>query len=651
MKLRLGAAMLLLAFVMVPTVAARSGAVSARSLYTRTLERERQLRDADTAATLKQFRGVVSAYEAIVRRFPASAYSDNALWQGGNLALLAFERFGDAADRRTAERLLARLTEQYPSSSLVSRVAGALDAVDGSNNAAVPPSRPIAAARSAESVVGRPAPTSGVDAASPDPQSSLRTSVPVMIRDIKRTTIADGMRVTIEMDAETPYRAERLDNPRRVFFDLKGTKPVQSLLDATLRFDDEIVREIRLGRHPQTTTRIVFDMNGVESYSVFTLYSPYRLVIDFRPPPAAAATDSSARPRTDTETRPRTNTDIKPRISAEAHAQRGTTGTRRTESTLPQGPAAAEIGAAGEVVPSIAPAPLPAPVTVTLAAEAAPEPPTKPVAPPPAKPVAPRPLVTAPIPMVPSANSDGKFSLSRQLGLGISRVVIDAGHGGHDPGAQSNGVSESELTLDVALRLTRLLEKQPGVDVVLTRDSDSFIPLEERTAIANREGADLFLSIHANASRNPKARGVETYFLNFAPNPAAEAVAARENSASGRAMHSLPDIVRAIALNNKIDESRDLADMVQRSMVRRLSARNKQVKDLGVKQAPFVVLIGAAMPSVLAEISFVTHKQEGQLLKSSAYRQQIAEALLDAVLHYQQSLKRPKASVVGLGTR
>ena len=170
--------------------------------------------------------------------------------------------------------------------------------------------------------------------------------------------------------------------------------------------------------------------------------------------------------------------------------------------------------------------------------------------------------------------------------------------------------------LDVALRLRDLLEKQPGIEVMLTRDTDVFIPLEERTAIANRKGADLFLSIHANASRNPKARGVETYFLNFASNPEAEAVAARENSASGRTMHSLPEIVRAIALNNKIDESRDFADMVQKSMVRRLATRNKLLRDLGVKQAPFVVLIGAGMPSVLAEISFVTNKQEGALLKT-----------------------------------
>ncbi len=177
----------------------------------------------------------------------------------------------------------------------------------------------------------------------------------------------------------------------------------------------------------------------------------------------------------------------------------------------------------------------------------------------------------------------------------------------------------------------------------MTRNTDVFIPLEERTAIANREGADLFLSIHANASRNPKARGIETYFLNFATNPEAEAVAARENATSGRTMHSLPDIVRAIALNNKIDESRDFAEMVQKSMVRRLATRNKLVRDLGVKQAPFVVLIGAGMPSVLAEISFVTNKQDGALLKTPAYRQQIAQSLFDAIVRYQRSLKGVRA--------
>jgi N-acetylmuramoyl-L-alanine amidase len=632
MKLRFGATILLLACALSPAVAAADRG-SARELYTRTLEREQALRRDDAQVTLLQMRSIVGAYDAIVRRFPASGYSDNALWQGGNLALLAFQRFGQAADRRTAERLLNRLKEQYPSSSLGARVDGALDAADAdvsASPAAVAPLSPVPT-HAADSVEQKAVGTSAaVDA--------VQVPAPVLIRDIKRSAMPEGMRVTIEMDAEAAFRAERLENPRRVFFDLKGTRAVPSLLDATLRYSDDIVREIRLGRHPKATTRIVFDMQGVDSYSVFTLYSPYRLVIDFKP-----QTDAETRtdgPRTNTDTHgngaPRTNPDTR-------SVARGKTVTygdvavpgdieKRAVNALPT-----RLPAAAMPAPSLPVLPLPPPGAGKIAAEPLPE----------------QPVVTPapPAPALPAANLDGKFSLSRQLGLGISRVVIDAGHGGHDPGAQSNGVSESELTLDVALRLSRLLQKHPGIEVVMTRGTDVFVPLEERTAMANREGADLFLSIHANASRDPRARGVETYFLNFASNPDAEAVAARENSASGRAMHSLPDIVRAIALNNKIDESRDFADMVQRSMVRRLSSRNKQLKDLGVKQAPFVVLIGAAMPSVLAEISFVTHRQEGQLLKSQTYRQQIAEALFDAVLRYQQSLKKPRVGVLGLGAR
>jgi len=230
--------------------------------------------------------------------------------------------------------------------------------------------------------------------------------------------------------------------------------------------------------------------------------------------------------------------------------------------------------------------------------------------------------------------------MARQLGLGISRIVIDAGHGGHDPGAQANGVSEADLVLDIALRLERLLQQQPGVEVVLTRRSDEFVPLEERTAIANREGADMFLSIHANSSRTASARGIETYFLNFATTQDAEAVAARENATSLKTMGTLPALLNAIALNNKLDESRELAAILQTSMVRRLTAQNKNVRDLGVKQAPFVVLIGAQMPSVLSEISFLSNRNEASLLKQSAYRQHIAQALCDAIVKYQGSLKK-----------
>jgi N-acetylmuramoyl-L-alanine amidase len=202
------------------------------------------------------------------------------------------------------------------------------------------------------------------------------------------------------------------------------------------------------------------------------------------------------------------------------------------------------------------------------------------------------------------------------------------------------GLTESELVLDVALRLEKLLAKEPGVEVVMTRRTNTFVQLEERTAIANRSGADLFLSIHANASANAEVRGYETYFLNFAPNPAAEAIAARENAGSSKTMNSLPEIVKAIALNNKLDESRDFATMVQASMVERLRKANRNAKNLGVKQAPFMVLIGATMPSVLAEVSFLTNRQEAGLLKTPTYRQQLAEALFNGVVKYQQSLKK-----------
>ena len=245
-----------------------------------------------------------------------------------------------------------------------------------------------------------------------------------------------------------------------------------------------------------------------------------------------------------------------------------------------------------------------------------------------------------PAPTAPASLGRGEYSIARQLGLGISRVVIDAGHGGHDPGAQANGVTEADLVLDIALRLERLLQQQPGVEVVLTRRSDEFVALEERTAIANREGADLFLSIHANASRTSSVRGIETYFLNFATTQDAEAVAARENATSLKTMGTLPALLNAIALNNKLDESRELATILQTNMVRRLSSQNKNVRDLGVKQAPFVVLIGAQMPSVLSEISFLSNRNEASLLKQSAYRQHIAQALCDAIVKYQTSLKK-----------
>jgi len=576
--------LLAVAILYVPAVAA---AQSAETLYTRALARERGLRDNGRTATLKQLRSAVSLYENIVHKFPASPYCDNALWQGGNLALLAYDEYKQASDRKTGLRLLALLRSQYPSSSLVPRATAIVRqrerGADTAASSPAPASNPAAPAPLQAEPSLTVTPLDVPTAARPSPAPP--TAPAVLIRDVKRTDLPDGVRITLEMDGEATFRAERVENPERVFFDVKNAAATAALAERTVKFGGDLVREVRFGRHPGAT-RVVVDLRGAESYSVFTLYEPFRVVVDVK---RAAGAET-------------------PAVAAPAEPK-----------TLAAPPPA--------VVTT--PAPTPAQqVDTPLAKDAA------------LGPARPAPASIPPA----STNADGKFSLARQLGLGISRIVIDAGHGGHDPGANANGLTESELTLDIALRLQKLLAKQPGVDVVMTRATDVFIPLEERTKIANREGADLFLSIHANASRNLKARGVETYFLNFATNPEAEAVAARENAGSGQSMHKLPDIVRAIALNNKIDESRDFADMVQRSMVKRLSTRNTQLRDIGVKQAPFVVLIGAEMPSVLAEMSFVTNRQDAALLKTGAYRQQIAEALLDAVLRYQQSLKKMRSS-------
>jgi N-acetylmuramoyl-L-alanine amidase len=408
-------------------------------------------------------------------------------------------------------------------------------------------------------------------------------SAPAMLRAIRREALPDALRITLEFEREAIFHEERVDGPPRVLLDLPNTQAVEALKDATIAFPDDVVRQARIGRQQDSRTRVVFDLQSAGRHSVYSLYNPYRIVIDFE----------------------------------RAAGVRGIQATREIDT-------AREI----DVVSGVS-------RTATAAAKESP----------PARPPA---ASTPPVPpSSAAANRRGGFSLSRQLGLGISRIVIDPGHGGYDPGAQVRGLNEAELVLDIALRLEQLLTREPGVAVVLTRRTNAYVSLEQRTAIANRAAADLFLSIHANASANASVRGIETYFLNFAPNPEAEAIAARENAGSSKTMGSLPDIVKAIALNNKIDESRDFASMLQQSMHAQLRRVDRTARNLGVKQAPFMVLVGATMPSALVEVSFLTHRQDATLLRTTNYRQQIADGLAGGILKYQQSLKAaaPKVAV------
>jgi N-acetylmuramoyl-L-alanine amidase len=584
--------------VLAPTVQAQTS--QPKRLYDDALVRERILRqdlqrartDEAQLSVLTRIRALAGAYEDMSRLFPSSGYADNALWQGAVLTADAFWEFGEAADRALALRLFSSLTSRFPASSLTTKVSShAKRLQDAKPTTTASPVRTPAPATPPAPAPVPPAPPRVVAASPTSPPATGLAALPAALTGVSREVLPEVLRIVIQLGKEVTFYDERIDGPPRVFLDLHNTRAIEPLKDAVIPFPDDVVKQVRIGRQPNSRTRVVLDLKGGDArYSMYTLYDPYRIVVDFERKRTGAPTNNKIAPTS---------------VSSIAPTSEGTIASTSAS-----------------------------PITPTSVST---------IAPTPDKIAEPLPLdTTPPPPLPPSANVNGGFSLSRQLGLGATRIVIDAGHGGHDPGAKARGLEEAALVLDVALRLEALL-KAAGVEVLMTRRTDTFIPLEERTAIANRAGADLFLSIHSNASATDAAHGVETYFLNFAPNPQAEAIAARENAGGSKTMRNLPDIVRAIALNNKIDESRDFASMVQNALYTKLQKSNRYVRNLGVKQAPFMVLVGATMPSILAEISFITNRQEATLLKTDKYKQTIAEALLAGVLRYQQALKKVPA--------
>ena len=545
------------------------------------LERARaQEQTLGNAPAPEAVRRAARAYELVVLRYPVSGLVDNALWQAAELLDREWARAADTRDRDEAVRYYAWLAKEYPSSPMAARArtrAAALKDAPGATPAPPP----------------QPSPTGPRLTSATQPQPGQSGNGTIVVRSISRTPLPKGDRITVELSDETAYTGERVSNPDRVFFDFSNARTAASIAQQIRTLQSPLIKTVRVGSPTPGVTRVVLELQGSPRYSAFAQYNPYRLVIDVETSADPAVQSPSAPP-----------------------APAPTPGIMAAVASPP----AAAIVPLPTSVPAVTPKPANTPVTTPT--------PTR----------APATADASPVP--PTSTGRGDYSLARQLGLRVAKVVIDPGHGGHDPGALANGVTESELVLDVALRLEALLEQNPGIEVVLTRRTNTFVPLEERTAIANRERADLFLSIHANSHRQPAVRGIETYFLNFATTPDAEAVAARENAASVQTMGTLPAIVKAISLNNKLDESREFAALLQSSLMKRMRTQSTAIRDLGVKQAPFVVLIGADMPSVLTEIAFLTNKAEAGLLKQPAHRQQIAQALRDAIVKYQGSLKR-----------
>jgi N-acetylmuramoyl-L-alanine amidase len=232
-------------------------------------------------------------------------------------------------------------------------------------------------------------------------------------------------------------------------------------------------------------------------------------------------------------------------------------------------------------------------------------------------------------------------SLARQFALGVKRIVIDPGHGGKDCGAMScNHLAEKDITLAIARALKENLEKQIGCKVILTRTRDQFVTLEERTRIANEAKADLFISIHANAHVDTTQSGIETYYLNFAKDQESARVAALENRPSNKGMSDLKVLLTKLLAATKVNESAALARQVQRNIIAKLKAKGDKVRDLGVKQAPFRVLLGAEMPSILIETAFITNRTDESRLKNGQFQQNLAKGITAGIESYIAEVKR-----------
>jgi N-acetylmuramoyl-L-alanine amidase len=554
-------------------------------------------------------------------------------------------------------------------------LAAAIESQDASPPPANPP--PVSAPRqSAAAVRQPPAVASTAVPPNPTPASPSPDAPPVMpatlhpgqvalVTGIRHWSTPVYTRIAIDLGDQVAYQAARVPGPDRIYFDLYGSRLQTGLNGKSVEvIDDGFLRRIRAAQFSNNVTRIVLDVSSVSDYSAFLLPNPWRLIIDIHglkpgttqttnlaslPPSSQQATSRMSAPAATTASAkpPVVNTPQPAAVASVAAGPRSGTQEIASLGQQPNRVQATDHPTTRPIVASVpGTVPAPQPDDGSLASPSQPGASPAPSAthgrkkPNAAHPAPPDASDAEDVPThVAEPTAAGERSLARTLGLKIGRIVIDAGHGGHDSGTVGpGGIEEKTIVLDVALRTGKLLKQRLGADVIFTRDDDTFIPLETRTAIANKAQADLFLSIHANSSSDSSARGVETYYLNFTTSPDALEVAARENAVSDESIHELSDLVKKITLKDKIDESREFAADVEKSLYTDLEEGNPGLRDRGVKKAPFVVLIGANMPSILAEISFLTNSDDARELQQPAYRQRIAESLYRGVARYINGL-------------
>jgi len=435
------------------------------------------------------------------------------------------------------------------------------------------------------------------------PAAAAANSGIIQVTALRAWSFPEVTRIILETSGPFEYKADRATNPDRLFFDILNARPwIDQKRFVTREVGSNLVHRIRIAETAPGTTRVVFDLAAPARYTVSRLDTPDRMVIEFRP----ASEPEHPQPAETTRTR---RTFVYPPLPP----------VRRAQIQIPPAPVLNYLPPMAAF--NLLTEPLPKPEAVIAHG------------PPPAA------LRAVSAESNATASETASRSLTRALGLKVGRVVIDAGHGGHDEGTRGpHGVLEKDVVLDVALRLSKLIQDRMSADVVLTRSDDTFIPLHERTDIANARKADLFLSIHANSSPAKEVAGTETYFLNFTSSPGALDVAARENAGSEKNVGELQNLIQSITLNDKIEESRAFAQSVQNAIQSQAMKTNPAAHNRGVKRAPFVVLIGAGMPSVLAEIGFLSNPKDETNLGKPEYRQKIAEALYKGLAQYAASL-------------
>ncbi|HEV2021274.1 MAG TPA: N-acetylmuramoyl-L-alanine amidase [Terriglobales bacterium] len=557
------------------------------------------------------FEKAIDQYRFLRREYPGSSHRFEALFTIGQIY------WEDLEQPQQATATFQEFLKSYPNHRLAEQAKQALAEIQ--KQARVFKKAPAAAKQEKKNEHKDKQELKAVAEDTGSPQPEPRSGRP-LVTSIRHWSTPDYTRVAIDLENEVQYEAGRIADPDRIFFDLHDTKLASELVGKTFDVEDGFLKRIRVAQYQRGMTRVVLEVQDLAEYSAFLLPNPYRLIVDIhgkapvktetaakekdKPAPAVAKPEAATKPESSktskTEAAP-----SKAEIAKKAEAERpepapGTEREVKATSKPTSGPTYEAVAPRGEGQRKSAPP--------SLGREARP-------------------------------TASGEHSLVRALGLKIGRIVIDPGHGGHDTGTIGHGgFTEKDLVLDVSLRLGRMLQDKMGADVVYTRDDDTFVPLESRTAVANQNQADLFLSIHANSSRDSGARGVETYYLNFTSSEDALEVAARENAVSEKSIHELQDLVKKIALKDKIEESREFASDVQTALHAGISKKNPGVRNRGVKKAPFVVLIGANMPSILAEISFLSNDTDERKLKTPEYRQRIAEAIYKGVAKYVDGL-------------